>query len=232
MDYIKSATEQAANVMSMDSMPCTSAQAMLPVTTQNIAGASAAMLSTQAVQSNVILSAILGVFILATAAAYAVFARLETQEAHRMAALSGELHLPAAGLECRPLKCCQWQCLRGAAHACYGVDVQYLRITASPYFSHTHSSAQHARGPIDVPFPRHCECASQGTQRCQLVSGRAQHPCRSPCPRQKARLAERAGARRLRRLSRCSPPSRTGMAAGALMRCVLRSNRHCATQRI
>ena len=92
MDYVKGATEQAANVMSMDSMPCTSAQAMLPVTTQNTAGSSAAMLSSEAVQSSAILSAMLGVFIIAAAAAYLLFARLETQEAQRRAALSGELH--------------------------------------------------------------------------------------------------------------------------------------------
>ena len=118
MDYINFASEQATDVMSVNSVPCTSAQAMLPVTTQNVAEASAAMLSTQAVQSSVILSAMLGVFILAAAAAYLVFARLETQEAQRRAALSGELHLPALGLECRPLKCSQWQSLCGAAHAC------------------------------------------------------------------------------------------------------------------
>ncbi|CAK0741103.1 hypothetical protein CVIRNUC_001300 [Coccomyxa viridis] len=95
MDYVKGATEQAANVMSMDSMPCTSAQAMLPVTTQNIARSSAAMLPSEAVQSSAILSAMLGVFIIAAAAAYLLFARLETQEAQRRAALSGHTRMPA-----------------------------------------------------------------------------------------------------------------------------------------
>ena len=117
--------------MSMGSMPCTSAQAILPVTIQNIAGPSAAMLSAEAVPSSVILSAMLGVFIIAAAAAYLVFARLETQEAQRRAALSGELHLPAFRLECCPLKCRQWQSLRVAAHACHREVVWHLRIAAA-----------------------------------------------------------------------------------------------------
>ena len=130
MDYVKGATEQAANVMSMDSMPCTSAQAMLPVTTQNIARASAAMLPSEAVQSSAILSAMLGVFIIAAAAAYLLFARLETQEAQRRAALSGEPHLLAFRLECCPLTCRQWY---SSEAACYREVVRDFRSAAAAH---------------------------------------------------------------------------------------------------
>ena len=130
MDYVKGATEQAANVLSMDSMPCTSAQAMLPVTTQNIARSSAAMLPSEAVQSSAILSAMLGVFIIAAAAAYLLFARLETQEAQRRAALSGELRLLAFRLECCPLTCRQWHSSKAA---CYREVVRDFKMAAAAH---------------------------------------------------------------------------------------------------
>lgn len=135
MDYVRGATEQAANVMSMDSMPCTSAQAMLPVTTQNIARSSAAMLPSEAVQSSAILSAMLGVFIIAAAAAYLLFARLETQEAQRRAALSGELRLLAFRLECCPLTCRQWYSLKAASlkAACYREVVRDFKMAAAAH---------------------------------------------------------------------------------------------------
>ena len=225
MDYVKGATEQAASVMKMDSMPYTSAQAMLPVTTQNIAESSAAMLSSDAVQSSAILSVMLGVFIIAAAAAYLLFARLETQEAQRQAALSGEPHSLAFRLECCPLKRHQRRSFCDAAQACYREAVWHLRIAGAAHIHMYSHQLSMQSGPPSVPFPRHCACASQGTLGCRPASGRAHRPCRSPCPPQKARLAERAGARRLRRLSRSSPPSRTGTAAGALMRCVLLPDR-------
>ena len=149
MDYIKGATEQAANLMSADPMPCTSAQAMLPLTTQNIAGSSAAMPPTESAPSSVVLSAMLGVFIIAAAAAYLVFARLETQEAQRRAALSGELQSPASRLECCPLKSRKWQSLCGA-HACYGEVAWHLLIVAAAHIRIY--IAQHALGPPMCPF--------------------------------------------------------------------------------
>ena len=89
MDAAQSATE----VMSQGSMPCTGAKAMLPMTRQNIADAGARALHHSGPQSSVILSVMLGMFILAATVAFLLFQMLEKQAAARRQAVAGRLGL-------------------------------------------------------------------------------------------------------------------------------------------
>ena len=93
MDYVMDISQRASEAMSQASMPCTSAGAILPVTSQNMAESSAAALQRSGAQSSMILSAMLGMFILAAAAAFLLFQRLEKQEAGRRQSIAGGLTL-------------------------------------------------------------------------------------------------------------------------------------------
>lgn len=91
--HVKERTQHAVEAMSQGLMPCTSAKAMLPVTSENIAEAGAMALRHSGAQS-VMLSAVLGIFILAAAAALFLFQMLEKQEAARRHAGAGMLGTP------------------------------------------------------------------------------------------------------------------------------------------
>ena len=94
MEYVKETSQRAAEAMSQGSVPCTSAEAMLPVTSQSLAEAGARALHHSGAQSSMILSAMLGVFILAAAAAFLLYRNLEKQEAARHAG-AGMLRIPS-----------------------------------------------------------------------------------------------------------------------------------------
>ena len=85
MEHVKDTSQRAAEAMSQGSVPCTSAEAMLPLTSQNFAEAGASALRHSGAQSSVMLSAMLGVFILAAAAAFFLYRKLEKQEVARHA---------------------------------------------------------------------------------------------------------------------------------------------------
>jgi len=105
MDYVKDVSQRASKAMSQASMPCTSAGAMLPMTSQNMAESSAAALQQSRAQSSMILSAMLGMFILAAAAAFLLFQRLEKQEAARRQSIAGGLTtLSLSTPACRNIK--------------------------------------------------------------------------------------------------------------------------------
>ena len=90
MSIAEGATQRAAVIVTQTSMPCTSAEAILPGTSQRIAESSAAALAHSGVQGSVMLSAVLGVLILAAAAACLLYQRLERQEKNRRQALKGK----------------------------------------------------------------------------------------------------------------------------------------------
>ena len=89
MEHMENATQRAAEVMSQGAMPCTSAMAMLPTSSQNIAEAGARVLHHSGPQSSVILSAMLAILILATTVAFLLFQVLEKQAAARRQAGAG-----------------------------------------------------------------------------------------------------------------------------------------------
>ena len=99
MDLIRDTAQRAAEAMSQGSVPCASAEAMLPMTSQSIPEAGARALHHSGVQSGTILSAMLGVFIFAAAAAFLLFRKLE-QKAARSRAQAGTA---AFILDCRSL---------------------------------------------------------------------------------------------------------------------------------
>ena len=90
MSIAEGATQRAADIMAQTSMPCTSADAILPGTSQRMAESSAAALTHSGGQGSVMLSAVLGVLILAAAAACLLYQRLERQEKNRRQALKGK----------------------------------------------------------------------------------------------------------------------------------------------
>ena len=89
MEHMENATQRAAEVMSQGAMPCTSAVAMLPTSSQNIAETGARVLHHSGPQSSVILSAMLAILILATTVAFLLFQVLEKQAAARRQAGAG-----------------------------------------------------------------------------------------------------------------------------------------------
>lgn len=111
MSIVEGATQRAADNLAQASMPCTSAEAILPGTSQRIAESSAAALAQSGAQGSVMLSAVLGVLILAAAAACLLYLRLERQEKSRRQALKGKRGLMPLGdlasvlLLCRAKAC-------------------------------------------------------------------------------------------------------------------------------
>ena len=94
MEYVKGTSQRAAEAISQGSVPITSAEAMLPVTSQNLAEAGARALHHSGAQSSMILTAMLWIFILAAAAAFFLYRKLEQQQATRHAG-GGTLRIPS-----------------------------------------------------------------------------------------------------------------------------------------